>query len=198
MPEWVQRGALLFEVAGALTFRLERAQVRVDQGNLPDVTRPGEGKASRGRYVADEHGRDGIPTAGAGIPGLHDGRDVLVRPAQVERPARDDDEYDGRAGGGDALQLLELASGQVERRGGCLLARLVLPLPHHDDGDVGGCRDLDGPRDLRVVIPIGGSRGDRGVGAVELRWEQSLRDAGARRVGDGHAAADGSGARRGW
>ena len=112
----------------------------VDHRHLTDRPRPGEGQLAAGRDVTEQQVRHRRAALRAGVPDVEDRRHVLRGPAQVQRTPVHDQQHDRGAGRDDRLQQLELTSGQLQRRPRGHLADHVLPLPHHDDRDIGVAR----------------------------------------------------------
>src|SRR5580700_9912380 len=85
VAERIQRSALLIPVALALIFRSLRGVVRIVDGELADIARPGDGKLAAEYGIAEEKIGDGVAALRAGIPGIQDGRDVFGCPLDIER-----------------------------------------------------------------------------------------------------------------
>ena len=182
VPEREQRGAFLVPVPPRLVLGLMGPGVGVDHRQLPDGPRPRERQLAAGRDVAEQQVRDRSAALRAGVPDVEDGRHVLGRPAQVEGSPVHDEQDDGRAGGRNGLEQLELAAGELQRRARRGFADHVLPFAGHDDGDVGLACEVDRAGELGLVVEALGVLGRVAGEHVEHRREEPLPGTHAGRV----------------
>src|SRR6266403_3926322 len=70
VTERIERRALLIPVALALLFRGLRGVVRVVDGDLPHIARPGDGQLAAGHRIAKEQIRNGVAALRSRIPRL--------------------------------------------------------------------------------------------------------------------------------
>src|SRR5712672_1122600 len=77
VAERIERRALLIPIALALLFRRLRSVVRVVDGDLPHIARPGDGQLAAGDRVAKEQIRYGVATLRSRIPSFENRWNVL-------------------------------------------------------------------------------------------------------------------------
>src|SRR6202034_3504500 len=95
---------------------------------------------------------DGVASLCAWKPCFENSRDMRGGPRDVERPAADENQRDGLAGGGDGFEELLLLSGQRERCARSILAAHVVIFAEHEDNLIGTVCGDDSRVDLRVRL----------------------------------------------
>ena len=127
--EWIERAVGHIDVAREEALLADGRPGEVDSrgrtpgGELVVIERllaDGAGKAhgqlAAGRDISVENIDDGMAGLGSGEPDFEDGREMLGGPVEHEGTARENEQNDRLAGGGDGFQKLLLVAGQVEMR----------------------------------------------------------------------------------
>src|SRR5580658_1084962 len=99
----IERRALFIPVTLGLIPWILRGVVRVVDGDLPGVPRPGEWKLAAGYGIAKKKICDGVAALRAGIPNIENGGNVSGGPFNVERASVEKNENDGLAGRRDGF-----------------------------------------------------------------------------------------------
>ena len=127
---------------------------RVEDGDLPDIDRPGDRQAGRGIEAAAEHVADGVAGLAAEIPGGEHGAGALEQPGHRQRPAAAQ-QHDGRLAGIEhGVGERRLLARQARPGAATGLAAHVAGLADAEDDEVGLTRQFEGGGNAAQVLAV--------------------------------------------
>src|ERR1700761_4524349 len=188
-PRWLHREMVVAErgVAKTEAKRKERlaivVHVFVNAGRvavveirkLADAARKGDGESPCGIVVSEERFSDGLAAKLARVPSFKDGRNVLLGPANGERPAIFKHEDYRLPGGDNGLQKLLLIAREIETRAVEAFARNALPLAKPEDDSVRLLRCGDSGCNVLARIEGDSCVGDDRANAIEQADALAIR-----------------------